>query len=201
MASQLMMQKVYIHGAVAADVITVYAATTPANHALTVVAQPPHARKLAFGIVVGTSTTTAITAGSIAISGLDQDGFQCDEVVSLIANASDATRKSAHAYAHVTSMTLSGYVASGSGTGNTVSVGVAPDFGLPSCTNSRDLKVTKVTKIVMGTAAGTVVASDDAVAATVDATARTYAPTTAPDAIGFTDFEITYAFDAQWMYD
>ena len=41
-------------------------AVTPSNVALTIAAQPPHARKLLVQIHIGTTTTTAITAGTAA---------------------------------------------------------------------------------------------------------------------------------------
>ena len=173
---------------------------------MAIAAQPAHARKLQVNIVVGTSTTTAITAGVVAIDGVDQDGFTVDETISVVANATlSPVPKTKYAYSKVNSITLSGYAAAGSGTGNTIGIGVSNDFGVPSATNVVDLTLIKATKIITSWNAGgptlTFAATDDAAgSATVDAVARTIAPTTAPAALGINDYEFTYGFDAPWLY-
>ena len=185
--------KISMSSPVVADLITTVNAVTPSNIALTIAAQPPQARKLQVRIVVGTTTTTAITAGTLTLVGVDQDGQAISEVISLIANAS-ATVKSKWAYATLTSATVAGYVASGSGTGNTVGLGPSNDFGIPTAPGSVDftlLKSSKVTK-VFGTSS--VTADDVASTATVDAVARTVAPTTAPGAAGTLDYEFTFTY-------
>lgn len=186
--------KVSINSAVPADLITIKAAATPANGAITIAAQPPHARKLQVRIVIGTTTTTAITAGTLTLVGVDQDGNAINEVISLIENAS-ATIVTAHAYASLTSGTVAGYTASGSGTGNTLGLGPSNDFGMPGAPAGSIglacLKATKITK-VLGTS--NIAADDVASTTTVDTTARTIAPTTAPAASGLVDFEFTYSF-------
>lgn len=182
-------------GAKTADLILVKAAATPANGAITIAAQPPHARKLAIRIVIGTTTTTAITAGTLTLVGVDQDGNTVTEVISLIQDAS-ATVKSANAYASLTSGTVAGYTAAGSGTGNTLGIGLAADFGLPTELGAVNFAVHKCTKLtkVLGTS---VTAADDVAASgTVDATARTFAPTTAQDANGLIDYNISYTYGA-----
>src|ERR1035437_2288948 len=207
MASPLLMQKVTIRAPLPADLVSIHGAATPVNGALSIAAQPVHARKLQIDVVVGTSTTTAITAGVIAIDGIDQDGFTVDETISVVANATlSPVLKSKYAYAKVNSLTLSGYAASGSGTGNTIGVGVSNDFGVPTSTNVQDLTLIKATKIITSWNAGgptlTFAATDDVAAnATVDAVARTIAPTTAPAALGINDYEFTYGFDTPWLYD
>lgn len=180
---------------IVADLISIKAAATPANGAITIAAQPPHARKLQIRVVIGTTTTTAITAGTLTLVGVDQDGNAISEVISLVLNAS-ATLKSTLAYASLTSGTVAAYAASGSGTGNTLGIGLSNDFGVPTIPGSPGLnlvcfKATKNTK-VFGTSA--VAADDVAATTTVDAVARTIAPTTAPGAAGTVDFQFDYTY-------
>ena len=192
-------RKVSISSALPADLVSIVAAVTPANGAQTLAAQPPHARKLQYRIVIGTTTTTAITAGTATVVGTDQDGNAITEVVSLIQNAS-ATVKSAYAWSKITSITIAAYAANGSGTGNTFGVGLSNDFGVPSIPGASTaglnlvcVKATKITK-VLGTS--NVAADDVAATTTVDTVARTIAPTTAPAANGLVDYEFTYTFGA-----
>ncbi len=199
-SGSLMTDKFMILAPLPADLTTVVNAVTPSNVALTIAAQPPQARKLQIRIVIGTTTTTAITAGNLALIGMDQDGNAVTENISLIQNAS-ATLKSAHAYASLTSATISAYAANGSGTGNTVGIGPSNDFGIPSAigvTNFALLKSTKVITTVTGgvTAWSRAVTDDNAAGATVDAAARTVAPTTAPGVAGINDYEFTYSYNA-----
>lgn len=176
-----------------ADLTTTVNAVTPSNVALTIAAQPPQPRKLQVRVVIGTTTTTAITAGVLTLVGVDQDGNALNEVISLIANAS-VTLKTANAYAKLTSATVSGYVASGSGTGNTIGLGPSNDFGVPTAPGAVDLAIIKATKITKVLGTSNVAADDVAATATVDTVARTIAPTTAPAANGLVDYELTYAF-------
>lgn len=181
------------------DLISIVAAVTPSDVALTLAEQPPYPRKLNIRIVIGTTTTTAITAGTLTLVGVDQDSNAVTEVISLIENAS-ATVISAHAYAQLTSATVAAYVASGSGTGNTVGIGSSTEFGLPTGQGIvSNLAVTKVTKRTWvftgnGTAVSniTYAATDDVVSANLDTTARAYAPTTAPT--GLIDYVISYNY-------
>lgn len=176
-----------------ADLVSIVNAVTPSNVALTLAAQPPHARKLQIRIIIGTTTTTAITAGNLALVGVDQDGNAVTENISLIQNAS-ATVKSANAYAKLTSATVSAYAAAGSGTGNTVGIGLSNDFGVPTCAGAVDFALIKATKITKVLGTSNVAADDVAATATIDATARTISPTTAPAANGLVDYEFTYGF-------
>lgn len=183
----------FISSPLPADLVSIVNAVTPSDVALTIAAQPPHARKLQIRIVIGTTTTTAITAGNLALVGVDQDGNAVSENISLIENAS-ATVKSAHAYASLTSATVSAYAANGSGTGNTVGIGLSNDFGVPTAPGVVDftlLKASKTTK-VLGTSNTTV--DDVASTATVDAVARTIASTTAPANNGLVDYDFTYSW-------
>lgn len=182
-----------------ADLVSIVAAITPANGALTIAAQPPHARKLQIRVVVGTTTTTAITAGILAIVGVDQDGNAVSESIA-IACASSTTFKSKWAYSAITSFTLSNYAANGSGTGNTLGVGLSNDFGVPTAPNVVDFALIKASKIittwVSGTPAWSRAPTDDtASSATVDPVARTVAPTTAPGTAGINDYEFSCFYD------
>ncbi len=184
---------IHIDSPLPADLISIVAAVTPSNAALTLAAQPPHARKLQYRIVIGTTTTTAITAGTLTVVGTDQDNNPITEVVSLIENAS-ATVKSAYAWASITSATVAGYVASGSGTGNTIGIGLSNDFGLPTGVSPANLKMVKSTKITKVLGTSNVAADDVASTGTLDTVARTFAPTTAPAANGLVDFDFIYSY-------
>lgn len=193
--------KISISSPLPADLVSVVAAATPAANTtpLTIAAQPPHARKLQYRIVIGTTTTTAITAGNIIVTGFDQDGNAITETVSLVENAS-ATKKSAYAWSSITAFTPDGtYVASGSGTGNTFGVGVSNDFGcptLPGLGNALNFAIIKATKITKVLGTSNIAADDVASTATVDTVARTIASTTAPAANGLVDYEFTYSYSA-----
>src|SRR5258708_2545372 len=180
--------------ALPADLISIVAAATPANGAPVIAAQPPHARKLQYRIVLGTPGTTNITAGTATTVGTDQDGNPVTEVISLV-TAVSVTLKSAFAWSKITSFTIAGYVASGSGTGNTFGVGLSNDFGIPTSQGQvfgfAIVKASKTTK-VLGTS--NVTADDVAATATVDAVARTVAPTTAPAANGLVDYSLVCSY-------
>lgn len=199
-AGQTIVNKAVILAPLPADLISIVAAVTPSNVALTLAAQPPQARKLQYRIVIGTTTTTAITAGTLTVVGFDQDGNALNEVVSLIENAS-ATIPSAYAWSSVTSATVAAYAASGSGTGNTIGIGVTNDFGISTgkgaVANFALVKSTKVITTVTGgvTAWARAVTDDVASTATVDAVARTVNPTTAPGTAGINDYEFTVSYN------
>ncbi len=175
-----------------ADLISVKAAAAPANGAITIAAQPAHARKLQVRIVDG---GTHITAGTLTLVGTDQDGNAITEVLSLI-TAVDVTLKTKWAYAHLTSGTVAGLVGGGS---STLGIGLSNDFGVPTCaapSTPVGLVCTKATKITKVLGTSNVAADDVASTTTVDATARTIAPTTAPAASGLVDYEFTYAYSS-----
>jgi hypothetical protein len=156
-----------------ASLVNVKAAATPANGTITIAAQPDVPRKLQVRVVIGTTTTTAITAGTLTLVGVDQDGNAISEVLSLIANAS-VTLKTKWAYAKLTSGTVASYAAAGSGTGNTLGLGNANDLGIPTGQNVIDFTCFKETAFTIGTSGA------DETVGTVDPVARTVAPTTAP---------------------
>jgi hypothetical protein len=166
-----------------ADLVSVKAAATPANGTITIVAQPPTPRKLAIRIVIGTTTTTAITAGTLTLVGTDQDGNAITEVISLIQNAS-ATVKTANCYANLASGTVANYAANGSGTGNTLGVGGAADLGVSTVQG-----VVNFTLIKETVGAG----ADETSSAVVDTVARSVAPGTAPN--GTHNYEILASYN------
>lgn len=175
-----------------ADLISIKAAAAPANGAVTIAAQPPHARKLQVRIVDG---GTHITAGSLVLVGTDQDGNAITETLSLI-TAADLTQTSKWAYAKLTSGTVAGLVGGGS---STLGIGLSNDFGVPTVSTPStpvNLVCTKATKITKVLGTSNVAADDVAATAVVDSTARTIKPTTAPAASGLLDYEFTYAFGA-----
>lgn len=185
----------------AADLISIKAAATPANGVVTIVKQPDYARKLQVRVVIGTPATTDITAGTLTLVGTDINGGAITETISLVAAAS-ATLKTTYAYAKLTSGTVADYAANGSGTGNTLGIGVAADLAVPMPDAGVNLACTKATKIVhtytgSGTTVTTVavIAADDVAATvTVDATAGTIAPTTAAGATATTSTDFTFAY-------
>lgn len=192
--------RISISSPLPADLISIKAAATPANGTITIAAQPPQARKLQVRIVLGTPGTTNITAGTLTLVYTDQDGNAVNEVVQLNQfGALSGTYTSKYACANLTSGTVAGYTASGSGTGNTLGLGLSNDFGVPTYPgavaglNIVCTKATKVTK-VLGTS--NIAADDVSSTTTVDSVARTIAPTTAPAASGLVDFEFNYTFGA-----
>ncbi len=171
---------------------------TPTNVALTIAAQPPQARKLIVQMHIGTTTTTAVTAGTCTLVYVDQDGDVVTDVVALACTATTVF-KSSRACAQLTSATVAGYVASGSGTGNTIAIGQSNDFGISTggrVANFALVKSTKIITTVTGAVTGwaRAVTDDNAAGATVDAAARTVAPTTAPGVAGINDYEFTVSY-------
>lgn len=190
--------RVSISSPLPADLISIKAAATPANGAITIAAQPPQARKLQIRVVIGTPTTTQITAGTLTLVGVDQDGNAISEVISLVA-ASSVTLISTYAYASLTSGTVAAYAADGSGTGNTLGIGLSNAFGVPTypgVTNGRNLVVAKATKITKVLGTSNVAADDVAATCVVDSVARTITPTTAPASNGLVDYEFNYTWGA-----
>lgn len=166
---------------IAAELVSIKAAATPANGAITIAAQPDFPRKLQIRVVIGTTTTTAITAGTLTLVGTNAQGQAVTEVVSLIANAS-VTLQSVNAYAHLTSATVAAYAANGSGTGNTLGIGVSAQLALTLPPGFSNLIVFKED-----------VDNADEAVGTVDATAGTVSPTTAPNASH--NFDFWYSFN------
>ena len=171
---------------------------TPSNVALTLAAQPPQSRKLLVQIIIGTSPTTAVTAGTCTLVGFDQDNNPVTEVVALACTVSTVF-KTKWAYSSIASATVAAYAASGSGTGNKIAIGQSNDFGISTgaaVSNFARVKATKVITTVTGAVTGwaRAVTDDNAAGATVDAVARTVAPTTAPGVAGINDYEFTVSY-------
>jgi hypothetical protein len=171
---------------------------TPTDVALTIAVQPPQSRKLLVQIIIGTPTTTAVTAGTCTLVGFDQDNNPVTEVIALACTVSTVF-KSKWAYSSITSATVAAYAASGSGTGNKIAIGQSNDFGIPTGVGVANFALVKSTKIIT-TVTGAVtgwaraVTDDNAAGATVDAVARTVAPTTAPGVAGINDYEFTCSY-------
>ena len=167
---------------IASELVSIVAAVTPSNVALTLAAQPDYPRKLNVRIVIGTTTTTAITAGSLVIIGVNQLGQTVTETISLITTSSK-TVITANAYATVTSATVSAYAASGSGTGNTIGIGVSTALGLTLPVGFNNLVVFKADVDAANETVGT-----------VDTTAGTIIPNTAANATHNYDYWYSYNF-------
>ena len=166
---------------IAAELVSIKAAATPANGAITIAAQPDFPRKLQIRIVIGTTTTTAITAGTLTLVGTNLAGQTVTEAISLVANAS-TTLQTANVYAHLTSGTVAAYAAAGSGTGNTLGIGVSAQLGLPLPAGFTNLVVNKED-----------VDNADEAVGTVDPVAGSISPTTAPNATHNFDFWYTFS--------
>ena len=149
-------------------------------------------------LVTPAAPTTAVTAGTCTLVGFDQDNNPVTEVIALACTVSTVF-KSKWAYSSITSATVAAYAASGSGTGNKIAVGQSNDFGVSTgavVSNFALVKATKVITTVTGgvTAWARAVTDDNAGGATVDAVARTVAPTTAPGVAGINDYEFTVSY-------
>jgi hypothetical protein len=105
----------------------------------------------------------------------------------------------------LTSATVSAYAANGSGTGNTVGLGPSNDFGISTgqgtVSNFAIVKASKIITTFTGSSTASSIAwaravtDDTATSATVDAVARTIAPTTAPGTAGINDYEFSYSYN------
>lgn len=155
---------------IAPELISVVAAATPVAAAVQVIAaQPAHPCKLQLRMVI--DTTHAVTAGSAAIVGTSVNGEVISETVSLVTAAS-ATFLTTKAYATVTSITLSNpFTMTGGAAGDTFGVGVSGALALPTGPGATLLSVYRTNVDALYEAAGT-----------VDLTAGTVAPTSAPNA-------------------
>ncbi len=160
----------------AADSVSVVAAVALANGALTIVAQPDFPRKLRVAVV---DANASITAGIVTLVGKDQDGNTVTETVSMVTAGVKVTTK---AYAHLTSATVSAIA--GAGGSDTVSVGLDVALGLETAA-SQPLTTFAVFKADVD--------SVDEAVGTVDATARTIAPTTAANGTHSFDFWYTFS--------
>jgi hypothetical protein len=163
---------------IAAELVAVKAAATPANGAITLAAQIKFPSKLSVRIVLGTPGTTDITAGTLTLVGTNAQGQPVTEVISLVTGAS-VTRTTANVFATLTaaSCLVAAYAANGSGTGNTLGIGHSTNLGLALPVGFVGLVVFKAM----------VDAVDEAVG-TVDPLAGSIAPTTAANAAHNYDF-------------
>ena len=123
---------------IAAEVISIVAALDPiADGAMLIAAQPDYPRTLRMAIV---DANSSITAGTVTFVGVDINGVVCTEVFN-IANGGTLNYDTADAYASVTSVTVAGLV--GAAAGDTISVGVRDEFGLPCRRNGVLLQIYK----------------------------------------------------------
>ena len=161
---------------IAAELISIVADVSMANGAQTIAAQPDFPRKLQVRI---TDADSSVSAGIVTIVGTDPSGNAVSEAVALTGGT--ATKKTANAFSHVTSATISALA--GNAGADHISIGVAADLGLPGHGNP-----------VPGSFAvyKSNVSNGDQAVGTVDAVAGTISPTTAPDATKAYDFWYTF---------
>jgi hypothetical protein len=161
---------------VAAVVDNIVGAALPADGAAVVAAQPDWPRKLQVDIVDGDAS---ISAGTLTIVGTDQNGAALTEAFTLTGGTQNLV--SAKAFASVTSATFSGMA--GAVGPDTVSVGVTADLGLIG----QQIPAASGFVVYLAYADNT-----RETVGTVDATAGTISPTTAPN--GAHDYQFFYTF-------
>lgn len=147
----------------AADLISIVAAVLPADGAQIIAAQPDYPRKLQVRIVTGS------TAGTLTLVGVGVDGQAVTQAIDISTAGGTRTTVTTHAFATLTSATVSAI----NTPAGTIGIGVGAALGLPS------QQAGIVT--AFGVFKATVDGGNEAVG-TVDATARTIEPTTAPNA-------------------
>ena len=157
----------------AAELVSVVNAVLPSNVALTLALQPDVARKLQVHIVTGS------TAGTLTLVGVDQNGNAATQAIDISTGIGTRTVVTDKAYATLTSATISG----GSGFAGTVGIGLASALGLPVNKSPAATAFAVYKSQVNGL---------DETVGTVDATAGTIIPTTAPD--GSHSFAFWYNF-------
>lgn len=136
-----------------------------ANGAQTIAAQPGTPRKLLLFI---TDANASISAGTLDIVGVDPSGTARTESIALTGGT--ASKTSTWAYATLTSATVTGLA--GQGAGDNIALGVSNALGLVGCKTPASSAFAVFKVVVDG-------AND--VVGTVDATAGTLTPTTAPN--------------------
>lgn len=158
----------------AADLVSVVADVLLANGALTIAAQPTQPCKLQVRITDGNGS---ITAGTLTLVGVNAKGQAVTQVINLAGGTRTVTTD--EAYARLTSGTVAALA--GHGAGDNVGIGQSAALGLPLPPNATGLVVFRAEV-------------DGAVEAvgTVDATAGTIIPTTAPNATHTYTFWFTY---------
>jgi len=161
----------------AADLVSVVSALDPvANGALTIAAQPPIPCKLQVRLV---DANASISAGTVALVGVGVHGQAVSQTIALTGGT--ATTTTTDVYASLTSATVAAIA--GAAAGDTVGIGVSGAIGLPG-TKTPTPSAFAVHKANVDGAAETV--------GTVDATAGSIVPTTAPN--GTRDYDIWYTY-------
>lgn len=163
----------------AESLTNVVAALDPvANGALTIAAQPPIPCKLQVRIV---DANASISAGTVDLVGVGTSGQALTQSIPLTGGTQTVT--TTDAYASLTSATVASVA--GAAAGDTIGIGTSAAIGLPA-TKTPTPASFAVYKANVDGAAETV--------GTVDATAGTITPTTAPN--GTRDFDFWYTYSA-----
>ena len=167
-----------IHNAAAADLTSIVdTAVLVSDGALTIAAQPGTPRKLRVRIVDGDSS---ISAGTVDLVGVGGRGQAVTQSIPLPGGTRTVT--TTEALATLTSATITGLAGS---VADTISIGVSAALGL-TATKTPTPGSFSVYKAAVGQA-------NEAVG-TVDATAGTIEPTTAPNGTNDYDFWYTFSF-------
>lgn len=163
----------------AESLTNVVAALDPvANGALTIAAQPPIPCKLQIRIV---DANASISAGTVDLVGVGTSGQALTQSIPLTGGTQ--TVVTTDAYASLTSATVASVA--GAAAGDTIGIGTSAAIGLPATKTPTPASFAVYKANVDGAA--------EAVG-TVDATAGTITPTTAPN--GTRDFDFWYTFSA-----
>lgn len=151
---------------IAADLVTIKAAADVANGAITIAAQPDYPRKLQVRIV---DANSSISAGNLTLVGVGPSGEVVGQVIPLAGGTRTVVTDQAYASIDPSSA-VAGLV--GAATGDTLGIGPSAALGLPGqkTPGSTTFAVHKANVDNANEAVGT-----------VDATAGTVTPTTAPN--------------------
>lgn len=170
----------YTGGAVAAaSAAATIASTALSNGTLTIAAQPDVPRQIA--VVMGTGTT-AITAGSVAITYLANDGStQTDNLTAVLAASASSTQFLSKGVCHISTATVSGLVG---GLTPFIFAGLTTTIALPVDLGTVDLTVIKEN----------VTGVDEAVGTLSTVSLGCIAPTSAPNATR--TYSFLYAYTA-----
>ena len=157
-----------------AELISIFGDASMAGGALALVANKPN---VPCKLQVRLTCIGGISAGVVTLVGVGADGSAITQAIPL--TGTTRTVVTDEAYATLTSATITGMV--GNVAGDHISIGVAADLGLPIPKGATSVTVHKATCDYANEAVGT-----------VDATARTVAPTTAAN--GAHDYEFWYRY-------
>lgn len=149
-----------------------------ANGAQSIAAQPDFPRKLQVRVV---DANSSVSAGSVVLVGVGARGQAVTQTISLTGGS--ATTTTTDAYATLTSATISGLT--GAASGDTIGIGPATALGLPG-----PKVLTPSTYAVFKSN----VDNANETVGTVDATAGTIAPTTAPNGTHTYDFWYNFTY-------